>query len=66
MKRLVRLLSEKKMLTRDEKALLDRLAPSPKCMHDPQHVTEREYHWQCNQCGLIAKKTIPVFLEDKR
>lgn len=45
-------------LTRDEEELLIRLSKPPKCMHDPKAVIERENHWQCGLCGLIAKKII--------
>jgi len=44
-------------LTKDELALLERLKPAPKCMHDG-YIESRENHWQCHKCGMIAKKTI--------
>jgi ribosomal protein S27AE len=52
------------MLTKEEEILLRKLSKSPKCMHDPILAIERENHWQCGQCGLIAKKTVWIDLPE--
>jgi ribosomal protein S27AE len=47
-----------------EKQLLDKLSKPPKCMHDPKVVIEKQNHWQCGQCGLIAEKITKAYLYD--
>lgn len=51
-------------LTEVESLLLAKLSAPPKCMHgDPlskPDVKDLGESWQCNRCGLIAKKSIEI------
>lgn len=52
------------MITFEEQKLMNRLAPAPKCMHDPNEIIDREYHIQCGECGMIAEKIIPLVINN--
>lgn len=41
--------------TDEEKELLKRLAPPPKCMHPLEALEEMQQYWKCNKCGMVAK-----------
>lgn len=50
------------MLPYEESELIKRLAQPPKCMHDPKFVSETEFTWKCDECGLVAPKVTQCYL----
>lgn len=47
-------------LTKEEEILLKKLAPAPKCMHDPEFTIDLGRYRECGKCGLIASKGVEI------